>query len=100
MQESAKDINAIRHPAVAVGLLAGFGVAYLACFLLEQFRPTFDVGLTIILLPFVVLGIVALSLWIWKPLSVRDALNFVVYLWFPFLSLYWVTFSLYWLVRV
>ena len=97
MQESVQDINAIRHPAVAVGLLAGFGVAYLACYFAD-FTYIWD-GLVFIFLPFIVLGIIVVLLWIRKPLSASDAWRFVVFFWIPFVSLFVVTSILYWFSR-
>lgn len=102
MQESVQDIKTIRLPAAAVGLLAGFGVAYLANLFVDiaAAPPMFYWRLMIILLPFIVLGIVALILWIRKPLSASDAQKFVIYFWVPFVFLYWTTYTLYWLPKI
>ncbi len=102
MQESVQDINAIRHPAVAVGLLAGFGVGYLMAYFTDiaASPPLFYWGLMIMFLPFIVLGIIILLLWTRKPLSLSDSRTFVLSFWGPFFSLYVATTILYWLVRM
>ena len=94
MQESTQNIKAIRLPAAAIGLLAGFSAAYLACFFAD-FTYIYD-GLIFIFLPFIVLGIIVFLLWIRKPLSASDAWRFVVFFWIPFVSLFVVTSILYW----
>jgi len=102
VQESARIIKAIRLPAAAIGLLAGFGTAYLACFFVERAAgpPLIYYGLMVILLPFIVIGVTTLLLWIRKPLPASDARMFVLYFWIPFFTLYVATTILYWAARV
>ena len=102
VDESVQDIKGIRSRAISVGILAGFGVAYLASFIVDIAAnpPLFYWGLMIILLPFVVLGIVALILWTQTPLSARNAQKFVIYFWIPFFFLYGATYAFYWIPRM
>jgi len=102
VHESVQDIKGIRLPAAATGLLAGFGVAYLTSYFVDTAHPEPPVilyGLLFVVLPFVVLGMLLLPLWIRKPLSPRDSRTFVLSFWGSFFSLYVVTTILYWLVR-
>ena len=102
MQESVHDIKGIRLIATAVGLLSGFGVAYLTSFFVETAHPEPPIilyGLLLIVLPFVVLGAIILILWARKPLSLNDSRAFVLSFWGPFFSLYVVTTILYWFSR-
>ena len=87
-----QDIKAIRLRIVAIGLLAGFGVAFLvSSFAIAAGPPTLYWDLMLRLVPFIVLGIIVFLLWIRKPLSASDALRFVIYLWVPFFLLYLAT---------
>lgn len=107
MQGPVQDIKGIRLPAAAVGVVAGFGVAYLACYILDKIRipegiPGPVLVLTVILFPVVLIGIITLILWIRKPLSGNDALlqEFIVYFELSFFILYYITYTLYMLNRV
>lgn len=107
MQEAARGTESIRMPAVAIGLLAGFGVAYLACYIADRVRipegiPNLAFVLTIVLLPIIILAVIAIISWIQNPSSENDARlqELVVYFWLPFFILYYVTYTLYWLNRV
>ena len=107
MQEPVQDIKGIHLLAAAVGVVAGFGVAYLACYLLDNIRTPEGIAglalmLIIILFPVILIGIIALISWIRKPLSGDDALlqEFVVYFELSFFILYYITYTLYMLNRV
>lgn len=102
MPKSVEDAKAIRLPAAAIGLLAGFGIAYLANFFVDiaASPPLFYWGLIILLLPFIALGMIVVFLWVQKPLSLNDAQVFVLYFFGPFFSLYVTTSILYWVVRM
>lgn len=102
MQESVRGIKTIRLTAAVVGLLAGFGVSYLANFFLDSAQNIsgFYPVLIIYLPPVIVLGIIVSILWIRKPLSAPDAESFVIWCWIPFFLLYLVISWLYWASRV
>ncbi|UCE91301.1 MAG: hypothetical protein JSV90_07780 [Methanobacteriota archaeon] len=107
MSESVQDAKSIRMPAVAIGLFAGFGVAYLASYIADRIHvpegiPNLAFVLTVVLLPIIVLAAIAIILWIRDPSSENDALlrELVVYFWIPFFILYYVTYTLHWLNRV
>lgn len=107
MQEPVQDIKGIRLLAAAVGAVAGFGVAYLACYLLDHIRTPEGIAglalmLIIILFPVILIGTIALISWIRKPLSGNDALlqEFIVYFELSFFILYYITYTLYMLNRV
>lgn len=102
MHEPVQNIKGSRLPPTATGCLAGFGVGYLVAYFgdIAAKPPLFYWTLMTVLLPFIVLGIVALVLWIRKPLSTGDAPKFVIYFWVPFVFLYWTTYILYWLPRI
>ena len=102
VHKSVQNIKGIRLLATATGLLAGIGTGYLVCYFIDALAepPMYYWGLMDLLLPFAVLGMIALLLWIRKPLSTRDAIVFVVYFWVPFLFLYLVTHFLYWAPKI
>jgi len=86
--------------AAATGIVTGSGVAYLVNFFLDSIQPR---GLVVPILyssPVVALVVVALILWLRKPLSASDARAFVFYFWGSFFSFYVATTILYWFFRV
>ena len=107
MQEPVQDIKGIRLLAAAVGIVAGFGVAYLACYLFDHIPipegiPSLASMLILVLFPVILIGIIALISWVRKPLSGNDLLlqEFIVYFELSFFILYYVTYTLYMLNRV
>ena len=109
MQGSAQAIRGLRLLAIVVGLLAGFGVAFLVNTFVDVLSdfvripediPGIYLAVLIFVAPAVVLGIVVLVLRVRKPLSISDSRTFVLSFWGPFFSLYVVTTVLYWFVRV
>jgi hypothetical protein len=88
-------------PIAATGALAGFGVGYLVAYFNDIGEPAlFSVDIVTWLLPFLVLGVVALAVWMWKPVSNSDMLAAIYHFWLPFLALYMATYILYWLPRI
>lgn len=107
MQEPVQDIKGIRLLAAAVGVVAGFGVSYLACYLFDHIRipegiPGIAVMLIVVLFPIILIGIIALVSWIRKALSGNDALlqEFIVSFELSFFILYYATYTLCMLNRV
>ena len=95
--------------AIVVGLLAGVGVALLVNAFVNVLTdfvripeniPGIYLAALIFIVPVVVFGVIVLILRIRKPLSLSDSRTFVLNFWGPFFSLYVVTTSLYWFVRV
>lgn len=102
MQELVQNAKAIRLPAAALGALAGVGVSYMATVFIDLTSYSLIVTLMTILLPIIVIGVIALILWIRKPLSGNDALlqEFVGYFEISFFFLYYATFCFLLLQRV
>jgi hypothetical protein len=101
VEESAQAIKETRSLAIVMGLLTGIGVALIVNAFIDILSGFhFCPAVLIFGAPVVVFGIIALALWIRKPLFISDSRTFVLSFWLPFFSLYVATTILYWFLRV
>jgi len=100
VDESAQAVKETRSLAIVVGLSTGIGVALVVNQFIDVLSDFVCIPVLIFAAPVAVFGIIALVLWIRKPLFISDSRTFALSFWLPFFSLYVITTTVYWFLRV